>query len=154
MMKTILGTLTVGGLMALSGSLFLGWSTTAASAQSACVAQCMSTNTGAARCRNYCYGNPSRVYGYGQGTGSGPVYGYGPGPVYSYGPGPVYGYGPGASGFAPNVTFYTSPGSADYNYGTYNTFQNIPGSRCWAGYQDDLWMRPCWAQRALSHDDK
>jgi hypothetical protein len=142
MMKTILGTLTVGGLMALSGTLFLGWSATAVSAQSPCVAQCMSTNTGSARCRNYCYGNPSRVYGYGVG------------PVYGYGPGPVYGYGPGAMGYAPNAYYYTSPGSADYNYGTYTTFQNIPGSRCWAGYQDDLWQRPCWAQRALSHDDK
>jgi hypothetical protein len=143
MMKSILGTLTVGGLMALSGTLFLGWGTTAASAQSPCVAQCMSTGTGAARCRNYCYGNPSRIYGY----GVGPVYGYGPGPVYGYGPGSM-----GSNGYS-----YSSPGSSyytsgEYNYGTYNTFQDIPGSRCWAGYEDDLWQRPCWAQRALSRD--
>jgi hypothetical protein len=148
MMKTILGTLTVGGLMALSGTLVLGWSATAVSAQSPCVAQCMSTNTGAARCRNYCYGNPSPVYGF----GVGPVYGYGPGPAYGYGPGPVYGYGPRVSGFAPSASFYTSPSSADYNYGTYNTFENIPGSRCWAGYDPDLENRPCWAQRALSRE--
>jgi hypothetical protein len=74
-MRSVLGSLTVAGLVALGGSAHLVSNASHANAQSACMTQCKDNGWSESSCSSYCLGNPgnpARVYGYYR------RYGYGP----------------------------------------------------------------------------
>lgn len=72
-MKAFVMTAT-GCLLALGGALTIGWASTAAQAQSACIMQCRDNGWSYSQCNRYCetrFGEPNYA------RGSGPrVYGY------------------------------------------------------------------------------
>lgn len=124
-MKSILGKLTVGSLIALGGTAFLGWSKNDARAQSPCISQCLTSGSSEGTCRNYCLGNrATRVYGYSSTN---------PAPNPTTVPANAYYF----SGFYDN---------SDY--------AGRPVARCWPGYRDANSNYPCWAQEAFDRDDR